>query len=128
MYIAARIKHLREMKNLSQGHIEQRTGLLRCYVSRVENGHTVPSVETLEKFARALEVPLWSLLYEGEEPPELPDHPNGQRDWASAGRGARLFSKFRSALSRATESDRQLLLTFAFKMVRDTKKRKPEAA
>ena len=54
MVVAERLKTLREAKNLSQGDIETRTGLLRCYVSRVENGHTVPSVETLEKFARAL--------------------------------------------------------------------------
>jgi transcriptional regulator with XRE-family HTH domain len=57
MVIGDRLKTLRETKDLSQGDIEKRTGLLRCYVSRVENGHTVPSVETLEKFARALEVP-----------------------------------------------------------------------
>ena len=48
---------------LSQGHIEERTGLLRCYISRVENGHTIPAIETLEKFARALETPMYQLLY-----------------------------------------------------------------
>jgi transcriptional regulator with XRE-family HTH domain len=58
MVIGDRLKTLRESKNLSQGDIEKRTGLLRCYVSRVENGHTVPSLETLEKFAGSLEVPL----------------------------------------------------------------------
>jgi transcriptional regulator with XRE-family HTH domain len=52
--IAERLRELRDAKNLSQGDIEKRTGLLRCYISRVENGHTVPSVETLEKMARAL--------------------------------------------------------------------------
>jgi len=56
MYIAGRLRELRECKNLSQGDIEKRTGLLRCYISRVENGHNVPALETLEKFARALEV------------------------------------------------------------------------
>ena len=55
--ISDRLRSIREEKNLSQGDIEKRTGLLRCYVSRVENGHTVPAVETIEKFARALEVP-----------------------------------------------------------------------
>ena len=50
---------LREERNLSQGDIEARTGLLRCYVSRVENGHTVRSLETLEKLAAALEIPLY---------------------------------------------------------------------
>src|SRR5271155_472926 len=72
MVIADRLRALREEKKLSQGDIEHRTGLLRCYVSRVENGHTVPAVETLEKFARALEVPLYQLLYEGDEPPKVP--------------------------------------------------------
>jgi transcriptional regulator with XRE-family HTH domain len=47
---------------LSQGDIEHRTGLLRCYISRIENGHTVPSVDTLEKMARALEVPMYRLF------------------------------------------------------------------
>ena len=49
MIIGDRLKDLREAKHFSQGEIEKRTGLLRCYVSRVENGHTVPAVETLEK-------------------------------------------------------------------------------
>ena len=57
---------IREQKNISQGEIEKRTGLLRGYISRVEHGHTVPAIETLEKFARALEVPMYQLLYEGE--------------------------------------------------------------
>src|SRR5713101_1424727 len=61
MIIGDRLRILREQKKFSQGEIEKRTGLLRCYISRVENGHTVPAVETLEKFARALEVPLYQL-------------------------------------------------------------------
>lgn len=46
---------------------------LRCYISRVENSYTVPAIETLEKLARALEVPLYQLFYDGEEPPKLPN-------------------------------------------------------
>ncbi len=72
MLIGDRLRALRKAKNLSQGDIEKRSGLKRSYVSRVENGHTVPSVETLEKFARALEVLLYQLFYEGERPPALP--------------------------------------------------------
>ena len=75
MIIGDRLRALREEKKLSQGDIEKRTGLLRCYISRVENGHTVPAIETLEKMARALEVPLYQLFYDGEEPPELPNLP-----------------------------------------------------
>jgi transcriptional regulator with XRE-family HTH domain len=62
MIIGDRLRELREGKSLSQGDIEKRTGLLRCYISRVENGHTVPAIETLEKMARALEVPLYQLF------------------------------------------------------------------
>jgi transcriptional regulator with XRE-family HTH domain len=67
--VGQRLQALREHKNLSQGDIEKKTGLLRCYVSGVENGHTVPALETLEKFARALEVPLCALLYDGDRLP-----------------------------------------------------------
>jgi transcriptional regulator with XRE-family HTH domain len=59
MVIGERLKELRELKKLSQGDVEKRTGLLRCYISRVENGHTIPSVDTLEKMSRALEIPMY---------------------------------------------------------------------
>lgn len=72
MIIGDRLREMREEKKLSQGDIEKRTGLLRCYISRVENGHTVPAIETLEKLARALEVSLYHLFYDGEEPRQLP--------------------------------------------------------
>lgn len=122
MIIGDRLRVLREQKNFSQGEIEKRTGLLRCYISRVENGHTVPAVETLEKFARALEVPIYQLFYDGEEPPNLPNP--GKRklstsvSWGDSGKDARLLAKFRQLLSRADESDRRLLLFMAKKMVR----------
>jgi transcriptional regulator with XRE-family HTH domain len=44
MLIGERLRTIREAKNLSQGDIEKRTGMLRRYTSRVENGHTVPSL------------------------------------------------------------------------------------
>lgn len=64
MVIGERLKQLRESKKFSQGDIEVKTGLLRCYTSRVENGHTVPAIETLEKYARALDVELYQLFTE----------------------------------------------------------------
>src|SRR5216684_457195 len=79
MDIGNRLRSVRQEKNLSQGDIEQRTGLLRCYISRVENGHTVPAIETLEKMARALELPLYQLMYDGQEPPALPLKGDGKR-------------------------------------------------
>ncbi len=68
MVIGERLKALREQKKMSQGDIEKRTGLLRVYISRIENGHTVPAIETLEKMARALEIPMYQLFYDGEKP------------------------------------------------------------
>jgi transcriptional regulator with XRE-family HTH domain len=70
LMIGERLRAIRESKNLSQGDIEQRTGMLRCYTSRVENGHTVPSIDTLQKYAQALEIPLYQLFYDGEEAPK----------------------------------------------------------
>ncbi len=67
MILGDRLKALRVEKHFSQRDVEQRTGLLRCYVSRVENGYTVPSIQTLEKMAQALEVPLYRLFYDGEQ-------------------------------------------------------------
>ncbi len=122
MIIGDRLRLLREQKQFSQGEIEKRTGLLRCYISRVENGHTVPAVETLEKFARALEVPLYQIFYDGEEPPQLQAAPKRRTGttiiWGDSGKDARTLAKFRTLLSRADESDRRLLLFMARKMVK----------
>jgi transcriptional regulator with XRE-family HTH domain len=122
MIIGDRLRVLREKKNLSQGEIEKRSGLLRCYISRVENGHTVPSIETIEKFARALEVPLYELFYDGEKPPALLNiHQRktaADLSWGSGGKEARLLEKFRKLLSRTSDSDRKLLFSMAQKMAR----------
>jgi transcriptional regulator with XRE-family HTH domain len=119
MLIGQRLRELREAKHLSQGDIERRTGLLRCYTSRVENGHTVPSLETLEKFAQALGIPLYQLFYDGEEPPKLPSLPKSKtsdRLWGSSGRDAHTLVRFRQLLSRMDENDRKLLLAMARQM------------
>jgi transcriptional regulator with XRE-family HTH domain len=116
MLVGDRLRALREQKDLSQGHIEKRTGLLRCYVSRVENGHTVPSIETLEKWARALEVPLYQIFYEGENPPAPPQpiKANGGLNRADA----RFLMQMRRALSHTKETDRELLLAMARKLAK----------
>jgi transcriptional regulator with XRE-family HTH domain len=120
MVIADRLRQLRESKNLSQGDIEKRTGLLRCYISRVENGHTVPAIETLEKLARALEVPLYQLFYDGEEPPKLPNllkrKTSADIAWGSNGKHARYLHKLRRCLSKAGEGDRKLIMAMAQKI------------
>ncbi len=120
MIIGDRLREMREAKKLSQGDIEKRTGLLRCYISRVENGHTVPTIETLEKLARALDVPLYQLFYEGEEPPKPPNLLKGkssdQLAWGSSGKDARFLGKLRRLLGKANEQDRRLILHMAQKM------------
>ena len=132
MVIGDRLRALREEKSLSQGDIEKRTGLLRCYISRVENGHTVPAIETLEKMARALEVPLYQLFYDGEEPPKLPNLPKRKTAddivWGSSGKEARLLSKLQGLIGRVEESDRKLLMSLAQKMATRRNGRKSIAA
>jgi transcriptional regulator with XRE-family HTH domain len=125
--IADRLRHLREEKKLSQGDIEKRTGLFRCYISRVENGHIVPAIETIEKFARALEVPLYQLFYDGEEPPKpAPSRRKAEDDtaWGHSGRNAHVLNQFRRLLRRMDGQHRKLLFTMAQQMASKRKKAK----
>ena len=118
MDVGDRLKEFRELKGLTQSEVEERTGLLRGYISRVENGHTVPTLETLERFARALDVPLYQLLYEGEKPPQSPTtQAENMGDWASQGKGRRFFSKLQKAIRKMSVPDRSLLLCMAAKIV-----------
>jgi transcriptional regulator with XRE-family HTH domain len=122
MIIGERLRGLLEEKKFSQGDIEKKTGLLRCYVSRVENGHTVPSVETLEKMARALEIPMYKLFYDGEEPPKLPNLLKRKSAddilWGNSGKDQRTIAKFCRLFGRMEEGDRGLVLFMAQKMAR----------
>jgi transcriptional regulator with XRE-family HTH domain len=122
MIIGERLREMREQKQLSQGDMEKRTGLFRCYISRVENGHTVPAIETIEKFARALEVPIYQLFYDGDEPPKLPNllkrKSSAEIAWGSSGKDARFLGKLRRVLGKADEHDRKLVLHMAQKMAR----------
>jgi transcriptional regulator with XRE-family HTH domain len=120
MIIGDRLRALREENKFSQGEIEKRTGLLRCYISRVENGHTVPAIETMEKMARALEIPMYQLFYDGDEPPKLPDLPKRKSSddlaWGSAGKDARYLNKLRRMLGKTDEEHRKLVMHMAKKM------------
>jgi transcriptional regulator with XRE-family HTH domain len=121
MLLADRLRRIRESKQMSQGDIEKRTGLLRCYLSRVECGHTVPSIETLEKLAAALEIPLYELFYDGEKVPDIPKLKRcvSMRgpEWGDSPNQSSKFRKLQSHLSKMTEFNRALLLTLAGKMV-----------
>jgi transcriptional regulator with XRE-family HTH domain len=122
LIIGERLRVLREAKRFSQGDIEKKTGLLRCYVSRVENGHTIPSVDTLEKFARALEVPMHQLFYDGEEPPKLRNLPKRKSvediAWGSNSKEAHMLAQFCRLFSRLEEADLGMVLFMAQKMAR----------
>jgi transcriptional regulator with XRE-family HTH domain len=115
-------------KKLSQEDIQSRSGLLRYYISRVENGHTVPSLETLEKMARALEVPLYQLFYDGENPTKaltLPEQESAiGTKWGRPGKDARALSNMRNLLARMDGGHMKFLIALARKMVVQQNRRK----
>jgi transcriptional regulator with XRE-family HTH domain len=117
MLIGERLRALHEQKKMSQRDIEKRTGLLRCYISRAENDHSVPAIETLEKIAHAIDVPLYQLFCDGEKPPDqAPKVEDG--GWGISGRNARTLARFCRLLSRASKKDQRFLLAVAQKMSR----------
>jgi transcriptional regulator with XRE-family HTH domain len=100
LMIGERLRTIREAKKMSQGDIEEKTGMLRCYTSRVENGHTVPSLETLAKFAQAFNVPLYQLFYDGAEPKhikgvDLRREDLSKMDWREIENLGRKFTKLK---------------------------------
>jgi transcriptional regulator with XRE-family HTH domain len=117
MVIGERLRELREAKNLSQGDVQQRTGLLRCYTSRVEHGHTIPSIETLEKYAKAFGVPLYMFFYDGTAPIRLSwPKPKAESVVGVRGKGYREMRRFAKAMSRMNDSEQQLFLYLASAM------------
>jgi transcriptional regulator with XRE-family HTH domain len=116
MEIGLRLRELREGKHLTQGDIENKTGLLRCYISRVEKGHTIPNVETLEKFARALKVPLYRLFTDGQ-PVNMPKLPSIKAPWGADGRHQHELRLFAKAFRRLNDHKQKLLMGLAQEMV-----------
>jgi len=107
---------------MSQGDVEKNTGLLRCYISRIENGHTIPSLETLERFSAALDVPLHRIFYNGDGEPATPNLiPRKSLDELAeepgkAGEEARFMLQFKNVWAKLGEPDRDVLLTLAKKL------------
>ena len=119
MPIGTRLRQLREHKGMSQGDIEEITGLLRCYISRVENGHTVPSLETLERFAAALDVPLYRLFYTAEDSPSTPNLTPRRtleqlaEEGGPNGANARFLLKLKKYADKVVDADREVILSLA---------------
>jgi transcriptional regulator with XRE-family HTH domain len=118
MVIGERLKELREQKKMSQGDVEKRTGLLRCYISRVENGHTVPSVDTLEKMARALEVPTYRFFTDAAhvQKPNIPQQKIPSP--AMTTKQDREIQAFAKLFSRMGDKELGLLFHMASKMAK----------
>ena len=112
MEIGKRLRQLRQAKGLSQGDIERRCGLFRSYISRVEGGHTVPSLATLEKWAAALEIQPYQLLFDGRGRPSAVKV-SGQPELS--GQGKRLLK----LLDSMSSTGRRLLLNMAVKLAKD---------
>jgi len=106
--IGTAIRSHRLQKGLSQGDIEKKTGLLRCYLSRVENGHTVPSLDTLSKIARALDLPITQFFADES----LGRHANLQK---LSDEELRFLTQIRRYSTSLNDSDRKLLLTMVKK-------------
>ena len=111
MNIGETIRTFRLQKGMSQGDIEKRTGLLRCYLSRVENCHTIPSLDTLAKIATAMEVPLAGFFADHNADnghtrpvPQLSDDE------------VRFLTQIRRYSPSLNESDRKLVLAMVKKM------------
>lgn len=126
MVIGYRLKLLREEREFQQVELGRRTGLHQCYISRVETGRTVPSLETLEKLARGLEIPLYRMFYDGAAPQAheaFLKGRNGKGDW-SANEDTLLLADFRRSFARVKAKDRALLLAIAAKMASRAERRK----
>jgi transcriptional regulator with XRE-family HTH domain len=112
--IGERLRHLRELKKQSQGDAEEKTGLLRCYISRVENGHTVPALETLEKFAHAYQVPIYQMFYDGIDVLRPRNGIDSEdKGWAGSRASVSYLHKLRNYLGKINAQDRLALLHLA---------------
>src|SRR5215831_13839058 len=110
MDIGVTIRNYRLQKGMSQGDIEKRTGLLRCYLSRVENGHTIPSLDTLAKIASAMDLPLSQFFSDSGNSNGAKGLPQLSED------EVRFLSQIRRYATSLNDSDRKLVLAMVKKM------------
>jgi len=127
MDIGHRLRVIRDEKNLTQNDVGKRTGLQRCYISRVENGRLVPTVDTLTKMSHALNVPLYEVMYDGDEPPtSLKDSATHTNDWGTVGKDAIFLNRLCRLLAVMREDDRELLLSLVKNVTKKQKRASPK--
>jgi transcriptional regulator with XRE-family HTH domain len=117
MLIGEVLKEVRQGKKLSQGDIERRTGLIRCYISRVENGHTIPSLQTLEKLAMAMDIPLWHIIRGTDGGPAPAPIVGSQKHEIPLG-VKNDIRRIQQIMVRMSEKNRKLLVGVAKRMAR----------
>ena len=109
MNLGVSIRKIRQTKGISQGEMQKRTGILRSYLSRVENGHTVPSFATLQRLAGALGVTLSDFFSpDGAQPSAV----------GSGDSGSDYLRELKNLLPQLTADQRRQLLDMVKQMAR----------
>ena len=112
MNLGESIRKIRQARGISQGEMQKRTGILRSYLSRVENGHTVPSFATLQRLAGAMGVTL-SDFFSPEGAPPLSS--------GSGDSGGEYLRELKNLLPQLSAEQRQQLLDTVKQMARTRK-------
>jgi len=128
--IGERLRAWREYKALSLADMEKRTGLFRYHISRIENGHTTPTLGTLARFARAFEVPAFHLVYEEGDlypPAALPENMTSNESFARLSRKElRILERFYQLMRQLSDRNRRLLFSLARRMTKEFTERPPD--
>ncbi|MGA2991252.1 MAG: helix-turn-helix transcriptional regulator [Candidatus Korobacteraceae bacterium] len=110
MNIGETIRRFRLQRGMSQGDIEKSTGLLRCYLSRVENGHTIPSLETLGRITSAMGTSLGELLADSS------GEPGSRVELQLREQESRFLNSVRRYSPQLNDSDKKLIVAMVKKM------------
>jgi transcriptional regulator with XRE-family HTH domain len=125
MIVGDRLRALREEKKFSQRQIARRSGLKGSYISRAEHGHSIPSIRTLQKWARALGVPLHRVFYDENQDTDTGDFAmrtdKAKGSWSASGKDARAFKILAQLFSRMSDNQREVILHLARQMTNQNK-------
>jgi transcriptional regulator with XRE-family HTH domain len=119
MLLGERLRRIREARGMTQSDLHSLTGIVPFHISRVERGHTLPTLETIQKLADALKVPVWNLFYEEEGQTEALFPPRFEGGYGSYRKQARAIQQLRLALSKMRPRERRILLIIAKAMLKE---------